>query len=442
MAHLNNDLLISKVLLPDGNTYEIHDAEAIHELADLGLQGYLVFRGTVANFAALPTGAAVGDVYHVIDEDQEYIWVDAVEGGEAAHWEAFGNHILLDHTHEFEATTVTITGTNEASAISGNANVIGGNESSAVEASGKITVPDLSKEARYIKLSSDAIKSVTVSDEKGAFITGFGTHTTADAITELETATLKNPTVNEVSVPNVTGNAAVTASKISKNDIITASKISANDNVSASKITDNSDVTASKVTTTAGSAAQWSASVSGGVLSFNFVANVPTAVEAKDVTASKISATDVTASKITASDVEASKITAESVEASKVTLGAELAVSKVTTQDVTVASGIKNTAKAITGLGAATTAEALTKVTASTEAAKVELAEGSNLDGVYAGDSVAKSDKEINVAVTGTAAAQKWTMTSAEVTGTAAAQIWTQTSGTVSGTTGAPIESN
>ena len=441
MAHLNNDLLISKVLLPDGNTYEIHDAEAIHELADLGLQGYLVFRGTVANFAALPTSAVAGDVYHVIDEDQEYIWVDAVEGGEAAHWEAFGNHILLDHTHNFTGTAA-VTGVNEASAISGTATVVGGNESSAVEASGKITVSDISKEARYIKLSSDAIKSVSVSDEKGSFITGFAPHTTADAITELETATLKNPTVNEVSVPNVTGNAAVTASKISKNDIITASKISANDSVSASKITDNSDVTASKVTATAGSAAQWSASVSDGVLSFNFVANVPTAVEATDVTASKISATDVTASKITASDVEASKITAESVEASKVTLGTELAVSKVTTQDVTVASGIKNTAKAIIGLGAATTAEALTKVTASTEAASVTLDEGDNLNGIYVGDSVAKSDKEIDVAVIGTAAAQKWTQTSGAVTGTAEAQTWTQTSGAVSGTTGAPIESN
>ena len=440
MAHTDMTKLIYQIQLPNGELYEIHDAEAIHELADLGLQGYLVFRGTVANFAALPAGAVAGDVYHVIDEDQEYIWVDAVEGGEAAHWEAFCNHILLDHTHNFEAT-VSVSGTNEASAVSGTATVTGANAASAVSASGTATVKDVSKTARYLDVEG-SVSGVTLGKDTAKAISGFGAHETADAITALNTATLKNPTVAAVAVPNVTANAVVNASKISKNDDITASHISENANVVASKISANDDVVASKVTTTAGQAATWSAKVEGGVLSFDFVANVPTAVTANDVTASKITASDVTASKVIATEVTASKITATDVEASKVTLGAELAVSKVTTEDVVVATGAKNTAKAITALGEATKIDAVTEVSVTAQPElTVGLVEGSNTKGAYAGDAVSVTDKEIDISVTGTAAGQIWTQGEGAVTGTAAAQKWTG-SGSASGTTGAPIESN
>lgn len=56
------------------------------------------FKGTVANVAALPTGAAVGDVYHVIDTHSEYVWVDANESDTShpeAHWEELGVTVSL-----------------------------------------------------------------------------------------------------------------------------------------------------------------------------------------------------------------------------------------------------------------------------------------------------------------------------------------------------------
>lgn len=131
-------------------------------------------------------------------------------------------------------------------------------------------------------------------------ITGFGDHTTATAITDLNTTVIKNPAVTSVSIPNVTKNDAVTASKVS---------------------------------TTAGSAASWSASVSNGVLSFDWMANTPT----------KVTTTDVTAS--------------------KVTLGTALSASNVSTTDVTVAIGPKHTVDAITALGDLKTAATITGVT-------------------------------------------------------------------------------
>ena len=56
------------------------------------------FKGTVADVAALPEGAAVGDVYHVIDTHSEYVWVGAnaedVQHPDA-HWEELGVTVSL-----------------------------------------------------------------------------------------------------------------------------------------------------------------------------------------------------------------------------------------------------------------------------------------------------------------------------------------------------------
>ena len=66
MAHSAN--IISKINI-NNTLYEIHDAEAIHELADLGLTGYLQFRGAVATVDDLPSTGNNGDIYHVVDVD-------------------------------------------------------------------------------------------------------------------------------------------------------------------------------------------------------------------------------------------------------------------------------------------------------------------------------------------------------------------------------------
>lgn len=79
-------------------------------------------------------------------------------------------------------------------------------------------------------LGASASGTAVGANGTAAAITGFGTHTTGTAIKELNTTTIKNPTV------------------------------------------------------TSGTAASWGASVSNGVLSFSFTANTPTAVTTSNVT--------------------------------------------------------------------------------------------------------------------------------------------------------------
>jgi hypothetical protein len=315
MAHNTN--IISSIKLPNGNTYEIHDAQAIHDVSDLGLAAAMVFKGTVATVGDLPkTNNKTGDVWHVTADDYEYVWT------EAGVWEELGaahDVATSDHTHN-----VTVTGTNKASAVTGT-----------------VTVPTVSKTTKYMK-ATVARGNVTTDNalgENATFTTvvtpsttnikatasgvAVGANGTAAAITGLDpttdaamganatfkvsggaattskmvTTTVQNPSVTAVSIPNVTGNTSVTASKVAK-----------------------SDVTASKVSTASLLA---SATVIDGVLSF---------VEA------------------TVTDVGASKITSLSdVTATNTTLGTALSASKVTTSDVTVATG----ALASTGTGSA-----------------------------------------------------------------------------------------
>lgn len=397
MAHSTN--IISTIKLPDGTSYEVHDAQAIHSVEELGLSAALVFKGTKATVANLPTsGNKVGDVWYVTEDDGEYVWTDANA------WEAFGQiHDAASSTHTH---AVTVTGTNGTSTVTGT-----------------VTVPTVTKTAKYLSASASAPTITKTTDEVlgantkftvsgGAAtvqsthlsasasgvavagngtakpITALGTPTTAAAITSLNTTTIKNPTVTAVSVPNVTGNTDVTATKISSY----------------------------------GSAASWSASVSNGVLSFSWTPN--TIAAGSDVTASKT------------------------------TLGTALATSKVTTSDVTVATSSKSTANAITGFGTHTTATCLTGVKVSAQptvtlssgtTGDVEVATGvsngaitvtASGDNVTAMTGATASAPIISVDTTGTVGlkyVEDVTVgtTSASLTnGVAAAQKWTQASGT------------
>ena len=96
--NLRIDNLISKIKLPGNDTvYELHDAQAIHDVSELGLSQALVFKGTKATINNLPTtGNKVGDVWYVTADDCEYVWTDSNA------WEAFGNvhdAASSDHTH-------------------------------------------------------------------------------------------------------------------------------------------------------------------------------------------------------------------------------------------------------------------------------------------------------------------------------------------------------
>lgn len=414
MAHGSN--ILHSIKLPNGTTYEIHDAQAIHTLADLAAlgidtEGAFIFKGTVATVADLPaTGNKVGYVYHVTANHSEYVWAK-VDGGTSEEWEEFGKHFVVNHTHN-----VTVTGTNAASTVSGSATVTGGNSSSSVSGSASISnAPKVSASAKYAKVSTGNdtfVKSYPGATSKmvTTSITGAGT----------ATSVISSVTPSTGSVTGVSG--STTASKATAGTAIPVAKVG----------------TATTVATglqggsvTAGSKASWSAKVTDGVLSFSFTQNTPTAVTLPTAKTTSITPaasggnitpytfTDVTVPK--AASAATTVVTGVSTDSADVaTVGSA----------VTVATGALATngggSTVMTGLGKASTAKALTSAS---------LAAGTSTDGIHTGDDVTIETQTLSGTISGTATAQTWTQNTGTISGTAAAQTWTQKSGS----TGNPI---
>ena len=313
MAHSSN--IISAIKLPNNTTYQIHDAQAIHSVEELGLSAALVFKGTKTSESGITglTSAKVGDVWLCTANNTEYVCVTAVSGtANASAWEKLGNiHDAASSTHTH---SVNVNGSNQASTVTGT-----------------VTVPTVSVTNKYLKASASAptltpssdtvlgkdttftvsggtanttyIKASASGTAVGAngtasAITGLGTPSTDTVIgsgatlsasggtastSNLVTTTIKNPTVTPVSIPNVTGNTSVTASKVKTSGSVTG-----------------------------GSAASWSAVVNNEVLEFIWTPNSPTSV---------------------------SLPTFDTVTASNTTLGTALSASSVSTSNVTVATG-------------------------------------------------------------------------------------------------------
>ena len=355
MAHSNN--IISSIKLPNGVTYEIHDAQAIHTIEELGLGSALVFKGVKDTYGELPTsGNKVGDVWHVKADDYEYVW--AMVNGTTGSWEEFGapHDFIGTETFNNHKHGVTVTGTNAESTVTGT-----------------VTVPTVSSGSKYVKasvsrgevttdtaLGTGATFSTTVTPNTtnvkatasgtavgangtAAAITGFGAHST-------DTALGTNATFA------VSGGTASTSKMVT-----TTVKNPSVSDANASKITSNTDVKASKVSSagskTNGSAASWTATVTDGVLSFAWTANVPTAVTLPTFT-------EVTASKIAAEDVAASKVTTSNVTVATGALATNGAGADVATgiSEISVAVSDADAVEAITALGTPTTANALTGV--------------------------------------------------------------------------------
>lgn len=112
--------LISKVEI-GGVLYDIHDAGAVHSLADLGItKPILTFRGILDTVAELPaTGNDTGDIYLVRENNGEYIW-------DGSKWELMDSHVVADHTHT--VTHVTKNGTASASKLETAGSVIAGSD--------------------------------------------------------------------------------------------------------------------------------------------------------------------------------------------------------------------------------------------------------------------------------------------------------------------------
>lgn len=415
MAHSNN--IISSIKLPNGTTYEIHDAQAIHNVEELGLAAAMTFKGTKTTDAEILaiTSAKVGDVWLSTGTNTEYVCVTAISGtSNASAWEKLGNvhdAASSNHTHG-----VTVTGSNAASTVTGT-----------------VTVPTVSRTQKYLTATNGApevtttTKAITAtasgtavaSNGTAQAITALGTATTdaalgADATfkvtggtastSKMVTTTVKNPSVSSVSIPNVTSNTSVTASKVSS---------------AGSK--------------TNGTAASWTASVSNGVLSFGWTANTPTAVTLPTFT-------DVTATNTTlGTALSASKVTTSNVTVATGALSSDGTGSSVATgvSEISVAVDEADAVSAITGFGTHTTKTVLTGVKVSAQPT-ITIANGSSVVTDVAVAPSAITLTEADATSTGAVPVVSGvSIGSASVNlqnGSAAAQKWTQSSGS----TGAP----
>lgn len=454
MANLHGENFISKILLPNGATYEIHDERAIHSLEELGLGNVLQFKGVKDHKNELPTeGNAIGDVWHVIEDEYEYVWAE-ING--IAQWEEFGTPHDFIGTDDFNAHihSVTVTGENAASEVTGKvavpmvsathmglkAELTSGSVSSTPDnVLGEETTFTTTADVDSVKIGA-AITPIAIGGNGNAdAITALGEAITGKAIATLNTTTVKNPTAQDVSIPNVTGNAEVKASKVTTAD------------VSIPNVTGNTDVTASKVTKGSQKSVFDSAKVEGGVLSFG-TTNVLEDITTEDVAASKVTL---------GAAIAASKVTAEEVSASKVTLGTAIAASKVTTENVTVATGAATQVDAITGFGDHTTAKVLTGVKVTTQpvvslqtgltdginvvTGVSNLATAANKDDIVAADTETEFDQgSVKLVYTEYGKGDVDTASAVSVSsqdvaikeGQAAAQVWTQKSGS----TGTPTK--
>lgn len=409
MAHSAN--IISKIKLPGNNTiYEIHDAQAIHELSDLGLDRVMQFKGVVASASNLPETGSIGDVYHIIDTDAEVVWTDNEE------WEDFGSKFITDHTHSFSSSGSISNGSAAAQKWTQKSGIAAAQawtqSTGTISGSGSVSVPKVTKSANYAKVS-------TGSD---SFVKSYpGVTSKLDQISVIPAVDTGETFVKSVSSTSgsVTGvSGSTTASKATAGTAIAVAKVG----------------TSTKVATgvTGGSVASWSGTVdNNGLLTISWTANTLQTASTTNITpaASAGNITPYTFSDVT---VPKAATSATTVITSVTPASSTNKVAKVGTA-VNVADGTLSStgtgASIMTGLGTASTSSALTSA---------YLAEGTSTDGLNVGDTVAISSESKTVSITGSATVTGTNAASSvTVTGTNDASVVT---GTVShsGTTGLP----
>lgn len=255
MAHSEN--IISSIKLPNGTTYEVHDANAIHDVSELGLSAALVFKGTKATVADLPTtGNKVGDVWLVTETNGEYVWTDESK------WEPFGS--VFDAASSDHIHTLNVEARNYAS-----------------EVTGHVVVPTITATQRYLYVTSNNPTTKTTTDSvlgadttfsvsggtasttklkatasgtavgangTAKAITALGTPTTETAITGLNTATAVNASVTN-GVLTLTPVTVATGAKSTASAITSLGTPTTTDVLTGVKVTSQPTVTLSSGST-------------------------------------------------------------------------------------------------------------------------------------------------------------------------------------------------
>ena len=384
MAHGTNIISSIDLGTSRGGKFEIHDAQAVHTLADLAALGMdtsniFVFKGTVATTADLPTtGNKVGYVYHVTANHSEYIWAK-VDDGTAEGWEEFGEHFVVNHKHSVDAQTVSYT----PSITTAKTGIVAGAPSLTTEKTSVLTGLGTATTANAITAFNAPTTSAVIS---------VSASTTAKALTGVSTTTAS--VVSSVSATSttsvVTGLTTSQTNVMSAVDTGVASAVTGLTTAKGTAVTGVSTTSASAVgiksVASVGTASSWNFSVSNGVLTISGAnSTVPTT---SDVTASKIgsdgkgtyatgqSGTTTVMTSVTASGTDdfVTNVTPTtvSVTATATASGTGTAVTGITTGKTNVVSavGSSGTADAIIAIGT-TTASFVTGVTTKTTAKAV-----------------------------------------------------------------------
>jgi len=362
--------VISKITLPSGNTYEIKDAVA-RDMISAGVSFIIAWNGTgTPDAAKIPAGVVVSGVtgtlaanaaqagaFYLIKSDtatgapdvyDEYVAV-GVTGSKT--WEKLGDtqlnltDVVTDVQFE-PKTTDFVTG--YASPTTDK--VIGSDSTFTV------TQPTITVTPSQTYLGATASGTAVAADGTAKAITGFGAHTT-DTFVKSVSVTQGNKLVT-TTIPNVTGNTAVTANKSTWTFTMGSGDDSETLIIGGGN---GSDVTATNTTLgTAITAATGAASATGTGAAL--VTGVTVGDSAAAITAL---GTPITSNCLTGVKVTAQPTIALAANAATATGRVQVAtgISSANATGGAVAWNSKDEVTAVTGLGTASTAKGLNNTT-------------------------------------------------------------------------------
>ena len=334
---------ISEVKLPNGTTYKIHDPEAVHNAADLGLGQALKFMGVLATMTDLealdPTELGIGEVYLVKATNQEYVVVQEGTNAASRKFEALGNvHDAASSTHTH---TTTSTGTATLTVTGSTGNV----------------VTEVTPTTKYIGVKQ--VTNVAVNTGSKSVVTGVTSDATqkATVVTGLSTTQISIPTFESATVMTGLGTASTAT-------VVTG--------VTATSAT-------VKVVKTDGSAPTWAFSVANGVLTISGANGSAPVTENKTVVTSA-----------------AASGTTKAVTGYNAVATTSVAVYEGDSTQ-TVATGASGTISALTGFTAAATTISYATGIKTQAAFEPELREGSDDDVVAVITNVGKTKGSVNI---------------------------------------------
>ena len=325
-----DEYLIKRINMPDGNQYQLYDENAIHNAAELGIAGALVFKGTVRKMEELPTASVdtMGHVYLNSTDGTEYVGVD--DGYNNYYWEKLGS--IHDAASKEHWHTVKVSGTISSSSVTG-----------------YVMVPKVTVAKKYVKVTVDE-ESL---DEDSLAVT------TTKAKVYGEDATVKI-TGGKAAIQRLKAIASGTA----VSDDGTTSAITALGSPTTTDVIRELDTTnINNPTVTAGAAASWSASVTNGVLSFKWTPNTPTEVQTTQTTVA-------TGAKSTTSVIKAlgSPTTTKVLTGVKISSQPTVTLTFDPTGDVAVVTGISDISASLNS----SSVEAITSVSVNPPTFKLE----------------------------------------------------------------------